>query len=886
MIVTLSDSTIPSLDQARDAASWRELAKALLADHLAALKRRFETGEDVQRLISSHTRMIDAIVTSAWKQLVVDNQSIALVATGGYGRAELYPQSDIDLLVIAEPKIQREQAGPIGEFFSWLWDIGLNPGHAVRSIEQCVLAARDDVSTFTSLIERRLLAGSAQVLVPLEQALAPEYLWPVKKYFAAKRDEQKHRHARFNDTVNNLEPNIKDGPGGLRDLQTVTWMAIRLYSVSGLRALVPLGLLGTDECESLEREWHVLARLRFGLHLVSGRHEERLLFDYQKALAEKMGFRDERADNLAVEQMMQQFFRSAQTIVRINDRLLQRFEEQLAPEEPPQPLAAGFELRHGYLAAIDPNTFNDGFARVLDLFDVWADTPRASGLHSETARALAEALHKIDPYFQQPESIRARFIAQISREQAVGTLSKMAYLGVLARYLPAFARVSGRMQYDLFHVYTVDQHTLTVLRIMASFPNGTDPRFVKAQQVWPRIRKPHLLLIAGLFHDIAKGRGGDHSELGADDVRDFALAHTISNSDTELLVWLVRQHLLMSTTAQRQDVSDPEVVARFGEIVGDRARLDYLYLLTCADIAGTSPKLWNAWKGRLLADLYDATRFALRRGLEHPVNIAERVAETRDETWALLAHDGFDRSHVEQVWSEFPDESFIRYRSEQLAWQTRGIAAHNKSTDNNDAEPIAMVRPQPGGSYEAFVYSPDRDGLFAVLTATIDRLGFSVLAARILSSTRGMTLDTFQLIPLNKMEGDPQHIAADTARVLTQMLSRPAATVKPPRRAFPRQLKHFQVIPRVEFDTNAVPGKTRLTVICTDRPSLLADIARLFREHRVRVQDARIATFGERAEDLFLLSDENDQAIDNPDTLRALNDALLTCIDGETHAKT
>ena len=851
-------------------AAWRDQARQALVAQREQLRAGFASGEPIERLIHRHRQGTDAQVVSAWQRCLGDADGATLLATGGYGRGELYPQSDIDLLVLAESSAQRKHAAALARFFALLWDAGLAAGHAVRSVRECVDAARADIATFTSLMELRTLAGRDEARVPLVAALAPSKLWPPKVYFEAKRQEQRDRHARFNNTADNLEPNLKEGPGGLRDLHTVTWMAMRLYGVSGLRALVPLGLLGEVECSSLEQKWADLARLRFGLHLVAGRREERLLFDHQKTLATLMGLQDEEG-NLAVEQMMQGFFRAAATMLRINDRLLQRFEEQLAGASAPVPVSPGFELRHGYLAMIDASRLAHGMGEMLELFAVWAEQEAARGLHSETARALAESLPAIKAYQDEPEAVRARFIELLALPNAVSMLKRMARLGVLSRYLPEFGKVSGRMQYDLFHVYTVDQHTLTVLKLMDGILRGPVPGFSLTQEVVPRLRKPFLLLLAGLYHDIAKGRRGDHSVLGAEDVRAFAEAHELPSADTDLLAWLVREHLLMSVTAQRQDISDPEVVTRFATRVADREHLDYLYLLTCTDIAGTSPKLWNSWKDRLMADLYTATRYALRRGLENPLNAEDIEADTGNMALAKLLDDGFDEGAIQNLWTTFPDEAFLRYRPDQLVWQTEGVLAQQ----HLPMQVLVREHGSPGG-LEVFLRAPDQDGLFAAVVASFDRLGLGVFDARVLTSADGYALDSFQL---QAGADAPEH-----TRIVERLQAalRDPASTRPARRATPRHLRHFKVPVRVEFDTLESGERTRLSLVCTDRPGLLADIAQVLRRHRLRVHDARIATFGERVEDFFLLSDENDRAVQDTELLATLRAALVACVEGET----
>ena len=856
-------------DEGGDARAWR----SVLEQNQRELADAFDAGADVDDLLARRTRAVDEAVVAAFAATFGATPNLALIATGGYGRGELFPRSDVDLLIVAAEDVQQSQRAAIEAFFAGLWNLGIAPGHAVRSIAQCVDAAREDVTVATSLLEIRPLAGEPSAFAQLREAMQTPGLWVPADFFAAKRAEWNSRHARYHDTAYNLEPNLKEGPGGLRDLHTMAWLAQRLYGVARLSELMPLGALGADEFDILDTRRRALSRLRFGLHLVAERREERLLFDYQKQLAARLGLRDEHRDNLAVEQLMQDYFRSAALVLRIGERLLQRFAEGLAPDAPVAAIDGDFVSVDGFLGLRDPELLFRRPVTILALFRVWQQHPELRGLHSSTARALGEALSKIDERFRAEASVKALFLALLRDAHAIPTLERMARLGVLGRYLPAFGKVSGRMQYDLFHVYTVDQHTLTVLRNMASFAeSGSSERFALGHELWPQLRKPELLLLAGLFHDIAKGRGGDHSELGAVDARRFCLEHGLSAADTDLVAWLVRHHLAMSVTAQRQDIADPEVVKRFATLVGELERLDYLYLLTVADIAGTSPKLWNAWKDRLMADLYTATRFALRRGLEHPLHAGERIEEARLAARLRLHDLGLDDDRIDQVWDEFPDESFLRYRAEQIAWQTHAIAA------TGEAElPLVAARPHARpGALEVFVYSPDRDGLFATVAAALDRLGLSIVEARVVNSRRDVTLDTFQVLDAGVDFMDPDRRAASVSAAVREALCSSADKRPLARRALPRQLKHFRIPAGVEFAP--ADNRTQMTLVCSDRPGLLAQVAAVLREHRLRVHDARIATFGERVEDFFLLTDEDDAALGEKQC-EALRSALLSALE-------
>ena len=868
-----------SSDAACSDPEWAASARAALAASDRALAERFDRNDDIDTLLRARAQAADALVREAWTRCIAADAPLALFAVGGYGRGELFPQSDIDLLVLAgndlsEPVAQTAQHDALARYFALLWDAGLPVGHAVRSAAECTSAAREDITVLTAQLEARPLQADAAAIRVLAEAIAPQRVWPPREYFIAKREEQRARHARFGDTADNLEPNLKEGPGGLRDVQTLRWMALRVLGAYDLEPLIALGQLGADEFATLERERRALSRLRFGLHLVAGKREERLRFDHQKTLAARLGHVDS-ADNLAVEQMMQGFYRSAALVWRVNDRLLQRFEEQLEGEATPEPLDVEFESRRGYLAARDPGWPHADMAHVFALFAAWAAHPRIRGLHSRTARALAEALPELLPYDRAAVALRMQFMSLLRGPQPVETLARMARLGVLGRWLPAFSNVSGRMQFDLFHVYTVDQHTLAVLKNIAGFASGVaDERFAIAHEVWPRLRKPELLLLAGLFHDIAKGRGGDHSELGAIDAREFCTAHGLSEAGTELVAWLVQKHLLMSITAQKQDISDPEVIHRFATQVADRERLDLLYLLTCADIAGTSPKLWNAWKDRLLADLYTATRLALRRGLEHPVGAADRIAETRTAARAHLVGFGVEATEAERLFAAMPDESFLRGRPDQVAWQ----AAVLRSSQPGKTRVSARTLGAQAGALEVFVHTPDRDGLFAAIVATLDRSGLAIQQARLLDGPHGNVFDTFEVLP-----ADGQRIVAASEverRVTAALAIADLDTIKPARRAQPRHLRHFRIAPQVDFTATPDARRTLLSLVCTDRPGLLADVTQVLRAQRLRVHDARIATFGARAEDVFQITDERDTALDETQQL-ALRAALLDQLDGD-----
>ena len=832
--------------------------RQVLGDADRGLATAFREGADTAALVRQRAHAVERVVLHVWQACVGDAADCALFAVGGFGRGVLFPQSDVDLLVLVQPESVQRQARAFEAFFGCLWDLGLKPGHAVRTFAECRELAAMDASVFTALLDARALAGDASLVANLAQLLVDPAIWPPDAFLAAKRAEQAARHARFGDTAYNLEPNVKEGPGGLRALELMRWLGRRIAAAGDFDAMVERGLLDPTERAALEHSEATLWRYRYALHLLAGRPEERLLFDYQRQLAAQFGYEDEHESNLAVEQFMQVYYRAATITGRLGAQLQERYTELLEPAN-----AVPRELDRDFLGVgprIEPRTA-DLFLRrpraIVDVFAVQLDYPELRGLSSQTMRLLQQALAAHHDDFADDAHVLAAFLALLRRgAPAVEALALMNRHGVLAAILPQFRRVVGRMQYDLFHVYTVDEHTLRVLRNVARFADAdAAAEFPIANDTFAALEKPELLLLAALFHDIAKGRGGDHSVLGEGDARAFGAKLALAQADIDLVAWLVRWHLLMSVTAQRQDITDPEIVHRFATEVADRERLDHLYLLTIADIAGTNPKLWNEWKARLLGDLYVAARYALRAGLSRPPHADARADACRARALALLVDAGMDAARVQSLLDDFPAASFLRHRPEQVA---RHALVIDRSADA--AGVVVSVQPRSThASSELFVCAPDRDGLFAAITATLDRLGLNVVGARLLVSAGGQVFDTFELLDATTLTALGAERAADLETALTRVLGARVLATRVVRRGMPRRLKHFQRPPQIEF--SEVRSATQLALVSSDRPGLLAQVAQAFREARVRVHDARIATFGERAEDFFILTDKNNHAL-------------------------
>ncbi len=844
----------------------------LLADHQRSLAQAFDAGASATALCMARANLVQQVLEHLWVALLGEISGISLYALGGFGHGRLYPASDVDLLVLSQTQPSHATRG-LESLLAILWDIGLAPGHAVHQVDTCRALARDEQSVFTSLLDARRIAGDPGMDAQLADVANDASLWPPETFLAAKREEQARRYRRAGDSTFQLEPDLKDGPGGLRDLDMLRWLGSKMLGGGSYACWIKKGLLDTREGEALDHAGEVLARIRYALHLEAGRRQERLLFDYQRALAERLGYYDSPVDGLGVEQFMQAYYRSATTVERLSDEALRRLADHLHPPPPAESLDDNFQRRGTTVEPLGAELFMQRPATLLEIGMHIGPANGITGLSPTARRWIRQALRKNRKLAEDNEALVA-FRQLLQRaEQAVPALVALARQGVLAALIPAFAAVSGRMQYDLFHIYTVDQHTLRVLQQMARFaePDAAQ-KYPLAVGIWNHLDTPEWLLLAGLFHDIAKGRGGDHAILGEHEARRFAQRLGLEDDAVEQVAWLVRWHLLMSATAQRQDISDPEVVRVFSERVGDTDRLDMLYLLTVADIIGTSPKLWNGFKDRLLADLYLAARYRLRGEGEVPAHAEERAAHCRARALERLVKDGLDPATVLTVWKGLPMAMFLRHRPEQVIWQTRTLLA----ADGHTPWVTVLAHSVRGGS-EMLILASDRDGLFARVTTVLDRLGFSVQEARILSAGIGRAIDSFVLLDTATQAPASAERAASLQRALQRALE---SKTQPrlPRRVLSRRLRHFQRSPQLAYTATHDGERTQLTLLVSNRPGLLAAVAEAFLEAKVRVHDARIATYGERVEDFFELTDRSNRLLDKAHR-QALERAIYARLD-------
>jgi len=838
---------------------------------------RFSGGARASLLVRSAAHFTDAILHRVWQRFLALDQGACLLAVGGYGRGELHPASDVDVLILTSqnPQTLAERIEPLVIF---LWDIGLEIGHSVRSLPQCVDEARADVTVVTNLLETRFVAGDKTLYAKLDEHTSPERMWSSREFFAAKLEEQRQRHAKFDDSGQSLEPNIKEGPGGLRDIHTIGWVAKRHFGVSTMEGLVDHGFLNDQEYHQLKHGEEHLWRVRYALHLLAGRHEDRLLFEHQRQLAVQFGYTDASA-NLAVEQFMQAYYRVVVQMQRLNEMLLQLFQEAILLDnepEAPVPINRRFQSRSGYLEVTNPGIFARYPLAMLEMFLVLQQHPELQGVRASTIRLARAHRHLIDERFRNDIRARALFVEIFRQHDGLTHATRrMHRYGILSRYLPAFHAVMGLMQFDLFHVYTVDEHILMVIRNMRRFAlEKHASECPRCNEVYARLPKPELLYLAGLFHDIAKGRGGDHSALGAEDARAFCLKHDFSEYDADLVAWLVQMHLVMSHVAQHQDIDDPQVVKEFAEKVGTPIRLDYLYLLTVADMRGTNPARWNSWKSALLDHLHTETKELLERGpvrfLEPDDVISERQAEAR----RLLQSRGFDDTGINLLWMSLSTDYFLQNSVEAIVWHTGLLWPPGRPQDEIR---VALRKDRELRCTELFVFGPDRDDLFAHSTALLDQLGLNVLSARIQSTSNGLSVNSYMVLEEEGGQIEGAERLEGIRFYLEETLADSELAHNPPR--MPRQLKSFQMPSEVSFSQDDIRQLTWLTLKTSDRPGLLSLVGQVFANNHLRLHSARIATAGAVAQDTFAITDTADRPILDSQRLDSIAAAITQTLD-------
>lgn len=845
--------------------------KQVVADSYQWLEADFDRVA-VDQLVHERAHFIDSLLSHAWSLLKLDQRkSIALIAVGGYGRGQLQPYSDVDLLVLSAKAINSKSQELISQFITFLWDIKLDIGQSVRSVKETVKLARNDITIATNLVESRLLTGNKSTFESLQKSIKGRSYWSSKEFFLAKYQEQKDRHNKFNGTSYNLEPNVKENPGCLRDIQSIGWVAKKHFNVWNGRELVEHGYFTESEWRELIECRSELWRIRFALHLVSGRSENRLLFDYQAEVAQKLGYGDE--GKVSVEKMMKSFFRVVRRVSELNNMLLQYFKQDILETRVKQSetINQDFELWDGLIHPRHDKVFPDPES-ILTFLMLLAQTPQCTGLHSTCLRQLRNARREFNKtYFCERPKCRVLFMQLLRHPDFFGLgWDIMHQHGILQSYLPQWDHIVGMMQFDLFHAYTVDEHTHRLVKNVYRYHANDNKDFPRCKRIVREADKPELLYIAAIFHDIGKGRNGDHSKLGALDVEQFCQMHEVEENDANLVKWLVENHLLMSVVAQRRDIYDPDIISEFAGTVKSLNHLNHLYALTLADIRATNNNLWNDWKASLLRELYLLTQKALHNGLQCGVTLLERVNKHQIEARSILNAQGVDADQIDHFWRRLNTDYFARFSPAQLAWHANEVAKAQYADD--DKLTVALNDSTAKAGTELLVYGRNRPALFAQIASVLDSRNCSIHDAQITITEDGYVFDSFILL-----EQDGSRISSPS-RLKSLKDAVESQLYKPGRehdnkRKMSRRMKQLDVKTKVRFYQSS-SDVTMMELEALDAPGLLAKVGHLFVEQKLTLHMAKISTIGERAEDLFIISNQDDLALTTEQQVELKN--LLT----------
>jgi [protein-PII] uridylyltransferase len=811
----------------------------------------------VDHLVVARSDFTDALLCRAWEILGLnDEPKLSLCAVGGYGRGQLQPYSDIDLLILSDKKISRQVEEKIGAFITLLWDVKLEIGQSVRTVKETLKLAKGDITIATNLVEARILTGCEDTFSTLIDKVNSPKIWSSKDFFLAKYDEQLNRHHKFNDTSYNLEPNVKENPGCLRDIQSLGWVAKKHFQEYDGMTLIGHGYFTEIEhAELIECRSH-LWKIRFALHLVSGRSENRLLFDYQTDVAKLLGYGESKS---AVEQMMKAFFRIVRRVSELNSMLLLRFKDDVLEIKTKKEVRLNdrFCLRDGLISPINDETFFKP-SDILDFLALFCEHDNIKGLDADCIRQVRNARRKFqDQYYHERHDCRERFMALMKQPSFFGLgWDTMYKYGILQSYLPEWDGIVGMMQFDLFHAYTVDEHTHRLVKHVFKYYKS-EKSFPRCYRIVNNMDKPEILFIAAIFHDIAKGRGGDHSTLGAVDVLRFCEQHEIPESDSKTIAWLVENHLLMSVIAQRRDIYDPEVINQFATTVKSHDQLNLLYALTLADIRATNDNLWNDWKASLLRELYLLTQQAFDNGLECQVTLDQRIELHKTEATALLSQRNMSRDKADIFWQQMRKDYFARFKPNQIAWHTETIVSAAELAA--DEILVSVNNETSKAGTELLIYCTDRPALFAQIASVLDSRNLSIHDAQITVTDQGNVFDSMIVL-----DQDGQRLVSESqVKNLTQAVK--SQLMKPGRshankRKMSRQMKQLDVKTKVRF-YSATEEATLVELEALDAPGLLAKIGHLFVDLNITLKLAKISTIGERAEDVFIVSNEEGKAL-------------------------
>ena len=813
------------------------------------------TFDSISEFLKKRSDFFDLFLKVIWNK-TLKSKRISLVAVGGYGRGALHPQSDLDLLVLAEEIEIQTHGELVEEFLTQLWDANLIIGHSVRSIEQCISFAKADITIYPNLLEHRLISGNKKIYNDFCSELAKNLHGDTSEFFHKKLEEQENRYKRHGNTEYNLEPNVKETPGGLRDLQLIDWISTHFFKKNDRRQLVSNKILSESDLDLLRNNENFLWRVRYEIHLHANRIEERLLFDYQTYLAKKLGYFEEKK-SLGVERFMQDYYRVVSSTRELTDMILKWFGEQLKEKQDNtiNKYNERFVIHNGFIDTINSSVFFEQPSAIIEIFVILAENKNIVGLRASTIKQLRDYRYLIDDEFREQLTNKNLFIRLLHAKSNLPLqLRRMSRYGILGAYLPNYKNIVGLTQHDLFHIYPVEVHTIKVIENLISFGDiKKSKNFQTASKIFSNMENQGTIVIAALFHDIAKGRGGNHSELGAIDVRSFAIEHHLPETETNTLEWLVRNHLLMSSVSQREDIADPDVVRNFADKVKDVYHLDLLYILTVADICATNPDLWTDWKSALMSNLYISTKklFESKSSIEFR---EVHISDTKAEAAKLISKHKSNIDKINELWSTLNDDFFVRELPGNIAKYSESILSANTIdaptiviTDIGEDKPIAT---------EIFVYARDQDKIFAKIANVLDQHRLSIQDARLETTTDNFAFDTFHVLNHNnKPIGEDHEFCASLSRDLSSHIMQPFESFQPVSRKVSRTLRQFKFKTSVEITTDETRNMSRLELVTPDRGGLLAHLSQIFIKNKINLENAKIATLGERVEDTFYVTD-------------------------------
>ena len=832
---------------------------------------------NILNILNARSNINDALILYTSEKFNISNDEISLIAVGGYGRKEFYPKSDTDLLILINDQKKDQHKKNISHFLAYLWDIGIEVSHSTRTIKECITEGSRDISIATTLLESRYISGSKKMFENLIKTIdESKSFWSNKDFYQEKVDEQIKRHLQFNNTAYNLEPDIKNGPGSLRDLHTIFWLCKKFLGIDQIEELLNHNILTEKQLQQLINSRNFLSLIRYSLHSETKRAENRLLFEYQKKLAKQLNYEDQ--DHLiGVEIFMQDYYKSASTISRMNEIILQTLKQQFLEisENKVKDINQNFQIKNQLVGLKDDISFKDKPALLLEIFLLFQKNKDIEGIDAKTIGLITNNLQLINKDFRRKIEHKEIFLEILKAPEGVThELRRMNLYGVLGHYIPAFGLIEGRMQYDLFHAFTVDEHTLFVVSNLRRLAlTRFNHEFPEDSQKMQAIESPEILYIAGLFHDIAKGRGGDHSIIGAEEAEVFCLDHGLTNYDSKVVSWLVMNHLVFSLTAQKKDIYDPNVIRDLALLIGDELRLDYLYLLTVCDVRATNPTLWNSWKKRLFDDLYLLTKKALREGLEEPIDKEELIREKISLTKNELNNHEFQ--NVENFLSYFDDDYFIKFNMNEILKQS--LVMINRNIPNKAQDIIDISAIDNEDYFYAFVFTQIDNESFYKITSIFEQEGVSVRDAKVVRVNEEYCIYSFYFDHMRTMKDEINQKNEAINKYINEAMASDSFSAQSSSQILSRRLRSFDKKVDISFSEDLIHNRTVMEITCIDRPGLLSNISKILKEESIWIQSAKIATIGENADDIFYLNNSKKECIDQSiyESLKAkINDSI------------